>query len=241
LHNIASKACTPQYTQIFIELDMKKIFRRIGLLLLLIGLIAGIVKAVLVYGNLEPIKVLLSKMTPAKAPAVQAKIPDFRELAMQQGGTLEPTEAQLKEEKAIENSQVATAGQWLASANAQQRHDGAEQLSAYPTVEAEKMLLKALSSDADPAVRSTAAESLSAFETLSAEAITGLLAAMDDDNQNVQFNALSTLQNQVANEENNSKRYQMIMRGLKKKLKSTHLSEEMRNTVRGFIDDQQPS
>lgn len=220
---------------------MKKIVRRIGLLLLLIGLIAGIVKAVLVYGNFEPIKALLSKAAPAKAPAVQVQMPDFRELAMQQGGTLEPTEAQLKEEKAIENSQVATAGQWLASANAQQRHDGAEQLSAYPTAEAEKLLLNALSGDADPEVRSTAAESLSAFEPLSTAAIAGLFAAMDDNNQNVQFNALSTLQNQVANEESNSKRYQMIMRGLKKKLKSTHLSEEMRNTVRGFIDDQQLS
>jgi HEAT repeat protein len=219
---------------------MKKILRRIGLLLLVVAFSTAIVKTVLVYGNLEPIKALLSKATPAKAPAVQAKIPDFHALATQ-GAAIEPSEAHLREEKQIESSQVATAGQWLISVDALQRHNGAEQLSAYPTPEAEKMLLTALRTDTDAKVRSTAAESLSAFESLSIPAILGLLAAMDDKNENVQFNAFSTLQNQVANEEGKTKRYQIIMQGLRKKAKSARLSEDMRNAVRGFIEDQQLS
>lgn len=224
---------------------MKKIFRRIGLLLITFALIAAAVKTILVYTNLEQIKAFFSQLTPAptlpqKNPPPQAKIPDIPMLAMQQGGVAAPTEEQIIEEKQVIAEQVATAGTWLSNPDAQQRHNGAEQLSAYPTPEAEIMLLKALSTDANATVRSAAAESLSAFESLSIPAIAGLLAAMDDKNESVQFSALSTLQKQAFDEEQNpSKHYKMIIHGLKKRQVSTHLSADMRNAVTGFLADQQ--
>jgi HEAT repeats len=217
---------------------MKKIFQKIGVWLIAMTLIMAVITAILVYVNFDSLKVFINPPTlPKKAPS-EVKVPDFQALATQQSGVAAPTEAQIKEENQIITEQVATAGIWLSSIDAEQRRNGAEQLSAYPTPAAETLLIKALS-DNDVSVRSAAAESLAAFEILSHSAVTALLAAMEDANENVQLNALSTLENQISNEENGSKRYQMIMRGLRKKAKSARLSEEMRKAVDGFIKDQQ--
>lgn len=135
-------------------------------------------------------------------------------------------------------SQVALASEWLGSLDPQQRLDGAEQLSAYPTRSAEVLLIKALVTDTDPEVRVAAAQSLNAFEHLQDTAIIVLLAAVEDENEDVQLSALNTLESLVANEQNGSARYKKIMTRLKKKAKSSRLSQETRAAVRGFIEDQ---
>ena len=223
---------------------MKKIFQRIGWLLLVISLIVATAKVVLVYFDFSQIKAYFNKQPPppipVKKPVPQVIIPDIRELAMQQGGVVAPTEEQLKEEKQYFDEHVEMAGRWLSSTDAKQRHIGAEQLSAYQTPTAEIMLLKALTTDTDQSVRTAAVESLLAFKSLSDSAIVGLLTALGDTSETVQSNALLALEKQLIHEENGSARYNSIMSGLKKQMKSPHLSKDMHDAVQVLINDRQP-
>jgi hypothetical protein len=227
---------------------MKKLFRFIGLFLIVFVLIAAVIKAVLFYKAdeklktytlVEKIKTFLHKPLPQKQASPPAKMPDLQVLASLQLNPQAPLSlSQNQEEKQITHQQVTAAKNWLSNANAEQRQIAVEQLSAYPTPDAEKMLINALS-DKDFNVRSAAGASLAAFNTLSQPAIIALLAAIDDNNETVQLNVLSTLQKQIAKEQKQSIRYQIIMQGIKQKEHSSHFSTEMREVIHGFIEEQQ--
>lgn len=148
------------------------------------------------------------------------------------------TPEQIEEDKRIDNEQVALAGEWLRSINPRQRIDGAEQLSAYPTAEAEKLLVDALVTDIAPEVRSAAAQSLAAFERPTQAAVAALLAAVEDENEDVRLSALNTLENIAAGEETGSPRYKKILAGLKKAAKSGRVPSETREAIRDFLQDQ---
>ncbi|WP_162144243.1 HEAT repeat domain-containing protein [Methylocaldum szegediense] len=163
---------------------------------------------------------------------------DLRMLAEQFGSSPVLTPEQIEEDKQIDDEQVATAGEWLRSIDVQERIDGAEQLAAYPTAEAEKLLVEALITDIDPEVRSTAAQSLSAFESPTDETIAALLAAVEDENEEVRLSALDTLESIATAEETGSRRYKKILAGLKKAAKSKRVPSETREEIRDFLLDQ---
>lgn len=163
---------------------------------------------------------------------------DVRMLAEQFGSSPVLTPEQVEEDKRIDDEQVAVAGEWLRSIDVQQRIDGAEQLSAYPTAEAEKLLVDALITDIDPEVRSAAAQSLAAFESPTEAAVAALLAALEDKNEEVRLSALNTLESIATAEETGSRRYKKILAGLKKAAKSKRVPSETREVIHDFLLDQ---
>jgi hypothetical protein len=229
-------------------MDMKKLFYISCIALLIIGLGTAAVKTLLLYTSVEELKTYASVdkiknlfnkktvVTQAPPTPVQVAIPDLPTLAMQQSGIQAPTPKQIQERQQIIKRQLTSVKSWLSSASPRHRYIGAEQLSAYPTPESESMLIKALS-DKESAVRSVAAKSLGAFEKLSHPAINALLTAVEDKSQSVQFNAIFALENQIAKEPRNTERYQFMLKGLQNKAMSAMLSDEMAETVNGFIEE----
>jgi HEAT repeat protein len=180
----------------------------------------------------------------ANEPTVQAIKPsrpqvDLSALAERAGGPPPLTLKQVKEEAQIDKEQVTLAGGWLHSADPQQRIDGAEQLSAYPTREAENLLSGALTADPDPQVRSVAAQSLGSFKKPSEKAITALLVALEDRSQEVQMSAFNALQGIVDRQSSDSARYKKILAQMKKELASRRTAAATKQLIREFIKDQE--
>jgi hypothetical protein len=179
------------------------------------------------------------KASPQQAqPAVPP--PDLRALAMQMGsgGTAAPTPEQIKEEQQTVGSQVAAAGESLNNADPQERIGGALQLAAYPTKEAESMLLKAIIEDLEPDVRKTAIDSLQAFKSLGEPSIKALLNALGDDTEEVRGAALNTLSSLLSRQDHDSKPYKMMMSKLKQKTRDHRLPAGTRQEIHDFLEDQ---
>jgi HEAT repeat protein len=196
--------------------------------------------AVLLSKFLHDEKARLSAVDKPAEKSVNSSPPpvDLSALAERAGNPLVLTPEQIEEDKRMDNEQVALASEWLRSIDPRQRIDGAEQLSAYPTAEAEILLVNALVTDIDPEVRSAAAQSLDAFERPTEKTLTALLIAVEDENEDVRMSALATLENIVAAEENGSARYKRILAGLKKKAASRRIPAETREAIRDFVRDQ---
>ena len=130
--------------------------------------------------------------------------------------------------------------QWLESADSRQRVDGAEQLAAYPTPEAEMLLINTLATDPDPQVRSAAAQSLEGFEEPTEQTIAALLAALQDESEEVQMSAWATLEGIVSKEEDGSVRSRQIVASLKKQTTSPRLAADTQQAILEFLKDQSP-
>lgn len=186
--------------------------------------------------------------TPVPAPAAPVvKVPvkpapsvDLTSLAERAAAPPALTQVQAQEEEETEEAQVAQARVWLESLNPEERVQGAEQLAAYPTREAEKLLVHALVNDAEAEVRNTAAMSLGYVEKPSEETIHALLAAVEDADEEVSINALSTLEDYLLNEEEGSPGYKKLLGQLKSKAHSHSLSQETRETLKGILEDLHP-
>lgn len=146
------------------------------------------------------------------------------------------TEETLDDEQ-IEQEQVNGALAQLASHDTAQRVEGAEQLGAYPTKESESALLQALQSDPEAEVRSAAAQSLGYVEKPSDQTLNGLLGAIEDQNEDVRLNAVSTLEDFLLGSEENSKRYKKILGGLKAKADSRTVPQDTRDAIRDIVQD----
>ncbi len=155
-------------------------------------------------------------------------------------GPQDLTDEEREEEKRTEKEQVEIAIEWLGSADLQQRVDGAEQLSAYPTAQAEQRLLEALANDIDPDVRSAAARSLGLFKQLQAKTIDSLLQALETDDEEVCLDVLNTLQAVVVRESYDSKQARRIIRKLIKIAKSGQLKTNSQSVLSDFLTDQAP-
>ncbi|HLF95658.1 MAG TPA: HEAT repeat domain-containing protein [Methylococcaceae bacterium] len=163
-------------------------------------------------------------------------------MIMERGAAManrDPTAEELEEEKRLDQEQVETAMAWLQDADTEQRAAGAEQLSAYPTPEAEERLVAALRDDLAPEVRAAAAQSLDFFDTLRENSVQALLKALEDPNEDVHLNALNTLQNQYQKLESGSVQAKKIFSGLKKKAKSPRVPQDIQKNIKEFLRDQQ--
>jgi hypothetical protein len=175
------------------------------------------------------------KAPPPKPPVAP---PDLRGLAESAGQPPPLTPEQLAEDEASEEAQVAAAREWLNNPDPQTRIEGAEQLSAYPTAEAEQLLVQTLTTDQDPGVRTAAADSLEAVEQPKPETVSALVAALDDDSEDVRSSALITLGSILANTEEGSQRQKKIIAELKAKAKSRSVPADTREEIKSLIEDQ---
>lgn len=151
----------------------------------------------------------------------------------------ELTPEAMEEEARGEAELVTEAIGWLRNSDSEKRLDGAQQLGAYATAEAEKALAQALGADADSEVRIAAADALSRVETPSDATWKALLRAVSDKEQDVQIAALSTLQVLTA-QTDDAGLIARVRKSLKKKATSRHLSFEVRDAIRDLLDELQP-
>lgn len=146
-------------------------------------------------------------------------------------------EEMAEDDEALEREQINAALAQLSSADTAQRVEGAEQLGAYPTREAEAALLQVLVSDSEADVRSAAAQSLGYVEKPTDATLNGLLSALEDQNEDVRLNALSTLEDFLLGSEENSKRYKKILAGLKTKADARSVPQETRDAIHDILQD----
>lgn len=152
-------------------------------------------------------------------------------------GVQQPTAEQIQEEKQVEQEQVETAVEWLHDTDSEQRLIGAEQLSAYPTLEAEKNLRKSLLGDFDSRVRAAAARSLGAFKVLTPQTQTALFKALQDED-NVAQNSLDVLMHHFLIQEANTKKHRNLANAFLKQSHNKHLSKVIQEALQNFLLDQ---
>jgi len=151
-----------------------------------------------------------------------------------------PTAEELEQEKNFNAQQVELAGQWLKSPDVHQRIMGAEQLSAYESPESEQRLTDTLRQDAAPEVRTAAAQSLALFKKLSDPTVDALLKALDDADKGTRIAALNTLLTYAFLVSADTKKSEHLLAKLRKKVRSSHLNKDVRESLQAFIKDQEP-
>jgi hypothetical protein len=150
----------------------------------------------------------------------------------------QPTPEEWEEERQYDREQALALAPDLHDPGAEKRIETAEQLGAFPSEEAEVLLIETLAGDPDPDVRVAAVQSLENFEHLRDETIAGLLGALEDENEEVRMSALTLLETRVSNEARSSVRYKKIVTGLKKKAVSRRTPAGTRRAIRAFLEDQ---
>lgn len=143
-----------------------------------------------------------------------------------------------EDEQAFDAEQIEEAKQLLLDLDAKQRMEGLEQLSAYPNVEAEKLMVDALKKDTSEDVRAAAAENLSYIEQPSLETQNALISAMQDSNEDVRNNALSTLESYLMSLEDDDASAKRIVSLLQKEANSKQIPEDMRTAINEFLAEQ---
>lgn len=146
-----------------------------------------------------------------------------------------------EDDEQIEKEQVSAALAQLSSGDPAQRIEGAEQLGAYPTKEAEAALQGVLAADSDPEVRNAAAQSLGYVEKPTDATLNSLFSALEDQNEDVRMSALSTLEDFLLGTEEGSKRYKKILSGLNAKVDSRSVPQETRDAIHDIVEDQAPA
>ncbi|WP_348759924.1 HEAT repeat domain-containing protein [Candidatus Methylocalor cossyra] len=134
--------------------------------------------------------------------------------------------------------ELVAARQQLASSDPAQRVEGAEQLGAYPTKEAEDLLVQALASDTSAEVRSAAAQSLGYVEKPSDHTLSALLSALEDQDEDVRNSALSTLEDFLTASDEGSRRYQGILAGLRAKAAARSVPPDVREAINDILQEQ---
>ncbi|GAB6047908.1 hypothetical protein JCM19379_17350 [Methyloparacoccus murrellii] len=142
------------------------------------------------------------------------------------------------EDEQLEKEQIAEAMTQLGSTNDEERIEAVEQLGAYPSPETEATLGQLLTTDGNPEVRNAAALSLGAVDEPSDATVAALMSALEDQNEDVRFSALSTLEDYMLGQEEDSPNYRRIKDGLKFRLNSRTLSAELRESINEVLRDQ---
>jgi len=101
--------------------------------------------------------------------------------------------------------------------------------------------LEKAASDMEPEVRRIAAHSLAAFNEPMESTTAGLLAALQDDDENVQISAFNTLSTYVTRLEYNAKSMKSLLANLNAVASSRYAKATTKTAIRSFLADQKPS
>ncbi|MDD5036314.1 MAG: HEAT repeat domain-containing protein [Methylococcaceae bacterium] len=204
------------------------------ILLLTLAAMLGISALALIFNPSPP-----PPSKPSGGEIKPAEIPHLERISGQMNFI--PTPQDVADDAQTDQEQVRLAAEWLDHLDAETRVAGAEQLSAYPTKEAERLLREALQTDAEPSVRAAAAQGLGVFKHPSEKTVTALLTATEDRHEEVQTSALDSLQSIVARTPSDTKRVKNLVADLKKRASSPVLSRDIRSQIADFLDDQAPA
>lgn len=148
------------------------------------------------------------------------------------------TAEQIRSDENLITSQIADAAESLRSIDSNERIGGAEQLAAYPTREAENLLVEALQTDMEAEVRATAATSLMQVRKPGRKTVSALLSALADENEDVRDAVLETLTFHIQHLEPDSTAYKQLLAELKKVSSSKRVPKSTREEIRDFLADQ---
>lgn len=141
------------------------------------------------------------------------------------------------DEAQIEREQIAEALTHLSSQKEEERIEAVEQLGAYPSPDTEATLSQLLTTDSNPEVRNAAALSLGSLDVPSDSTLASLLTALDDQSEDVRFSALSTLEDFMLGQDEDSQTYKRIRSGLSAKADSQSLSEDLKDSIKEVLKD----
>ena len=141
------------------------------------------------------------------------------------------------DEAQIEREQIAEALSHLSSQKEEERIEAVEQLGAYPSPDTEATLSQLLATDSNPEVRNAAALSLGSLDVPSDATLASLLTALDDQSEDVRFSALSTLEDFMLGQDEDSQTYKRIRSGLSAKADSQSLSEDLKDSIKEVLKD----
>ncbi len=145
---------------------------------------------------------------------------------------------ELLDDDQIEKEQIAEAMTQLGSTNDEERIEAVEQLGAYPNPETEATLGQLLTTDANAEVRNAAALSLGSLDGPSDATIAALMSALEDQSEDVRFSALSTLEDFMLGQEEDSTNYRRIQDGLRLKAASRSIPEDLKESINEVLKDQ---
>jgi exonuclease VII large subunit len=180
------------------------------------------------------------------APAQPAQPPGTAAIAPPHSGPTPPAAAEMvdpasdevEDEAQIEREQIAAAMALLYSTNNEERIEAVEQLGAYPSPETEATLSQLLTTDTNAEVRNAAALSLGSLDTPSDSTINGLVNALADQNEDVRFSALSTLEDFMLGLEEDAPNYKKIREELKAKAAGQGVPKDTREAISEILRDQ---
>jgi len=155
------------------------------------------------------------------------------------GNEQPPASEPEQSEEDLEKEQVAAAIAQLNSTKNEERIEAVEQLGAYPSPETETILANLLATESNPELRNAAALSLGSLDTPTAATINVLMAALEDQNEDVRFSALSTLEDFLLGQEEDTSGYRQIRDGLKAKLAVRGLPADIHDSITEVLRDQQ--
>lgn len=148
------------------------------------------------------------------------------------------TDAQVREDEQTVASQVSDAAEALRDINIGERVGGALQLGAYPTREAEKLLIGALEGDVEAEVRIAAAQSLAHVRHPQRTTLDALIRSLEDENEEVEEATLGTIMHHIQHLDPSSASHKHLLTELKKRARSKRVANDTREAVRNFLADQ---
>ena len=172
----------------------------------------------------------------AKTPVIA---PDLKALAsrMDLSGAALPSAASIAEDRRVVGEQVASALTWLESVEVKRRIEGAEQLGAYPTADAERALIAHLRNDPSPEVRIAAANSLGFFNAPSEAATLALVRALEDHHADVSAAALSTVEIVLKAAEADPVRARQLHKYIRQAARSRKMDPEILEQVQSLLNN----
>lgn len=148
-----------------------------------------------------------------------------------------PTPEDMAEEAAFEAEQIEIARQWLHDLDAEKRMAGLEQLTAYPSLAAEQLMLDVLGKDQSDEIRAAAANYLSYMDKPSLAAQNALFKALGDQNEEVRDNALNTLESFIDTLDEDDTASKRIASLFRQQVKNKRLPVDTRKSIQAFISD----
>jgi hypothetical protein len=146
---------------------------------------------------------------------------------------------EMVDDEQVEKEQIAEAMAQLNNSNQEERVEAVEQLGAYPNPETEATLGQLLTTDASPEVRNAAALSLGSLDEPTEATVAALMAALEDQNEDVRFSSLSTLEDYLLGQEEDSPNYRRIKDGLRLKAGSRSVPDELKESINEVLRDQE--